>query len=239
MCDERSAVPIRPEGSGPADVHASGGVARASVGPIHLEERRWRFRVWAPDAEEVAVHLLEPGDRVAPMEPERHGYWTVVLDDVAPGSSYRYRLSDGTERPDPASRFQPEGVHGPSQLVDPGFAWTDHDWVGLPLRDHVFYELHVGTFTEEGTFDGVIRHLDRLEHLGITAVELMPVAQFPGTRNWGYDGAYPYAVQSSYGGPSGLKRLVDACHARGLAVVLDVVYNHMGPEGCYLDDFGP
>jgi len=161
-----------------------------------------------------------------------------VLEDVPPGSLYLIRL-DGRERPDPASRFQPEGVHGPSQVVDLHRDWQDAAWRGLPLSGYVFYELHVGTFTPEGTFDAVIPHLDELRDLGVTAIEIMPVAQFPGGRNWGYDGVYPWAVQNSYGGPHGLQRLVDACHQRGLAVVLDVVYNHFGPEGNYLSEFGP
>ncbi|HAZ31533.1 MAG TPA: malto-oligosyltrehalose trehalohydrolase, partial [Dehalococcoidia bacterium] len=139
----------------------------------------------------------------------------------------------------PASRFQPRGVHGPSQVIDSHFSWQDQNWAGLPLEEYIVYELHVGAFTEEGTFDAIIPYLDELKDLGITALELMPVAQFPGNRNWGYDGAYPFAVQDSYGGPEGLKRLVNACHQKRLAVVLDVVYNHLGPEGNYVADFGP
>ncbi|MEX2466783.1 MAG: malto-oligosyltrehalose trehalohydrolase [Gemmatimonadota bacterium] len=212
---------------------------QASLGPTALEPGRWRFRVWAPRAERVDLHLLEPDDKIQPMEPERRGYWSVVVEELYPGALYKYRLDDETERPDPASRHQPRGVHGPSQLVPTDFEWSETEWKGLPLREHIFYELHVGAFTEKGTFEGVIDRLDYLERLGVTAVELMPIAQFPGERNWGYDGAYPYAAQNSYGGPLGFKELVDACHERGLAVVLDVVYNHMGPEGCYLSDFGP
>jgi maltooligosyltrehalose trehalohydrolase len=154
---------------------------------------------------------------------------------------YRYVLDGRVERPDPASRFQPDGVHGPSEVVDPNdFQWSDAGWHGRPTDRMIIYELHVGTFTPEGTFEAIVPHLDYLRtELGVTAIELMPVAQFPGTRNWGYDGAYPFAPQASYGGPSGLKRLVDACHARDLAVILDVVYNHLGPEGNYLADFAP
>ena len=173
------------------------------------------------------------------LNKEGFGYHSVMAEDVEPGDRYVYRLDDQRERPDPASRFQPEGVHGPSQVVDPHFPWEDDQWSGLPLQDYILYELHVGTFTPEGTFGAIIPHLDELRELGITAVELMPVAQFPGTRNWGYDAVYPFAVQNSYGGPEGLKRLVNACHGRGIAVVLDVVYNHLGPEGNYLWDFGP
>jgi maltooligosyltrehalose trehalohydrolase len=143
------------------------------------------------------------------------------------------------ERPDPASRFQPDGVHGPSEVTDSSFAWTDTGWGGLPLEKFVLYELHVGTFTPEGTFEAIISYLSYLRELGVTVLELMPVAQFPGTRNWGYDGVFPFAVQNSYGGPLGLKRLVNACHEAGLGVTLDVVYNHLGPEGNYFSDFGP
>jgi maltooligosyltrehalose trehalohydrolase len=173
------------------------------------------------------------------MEEGQPGYYEVVVDGVEPGSRYVYRLDEGKERPDPASRSQPQGAHGPSQVVSPSFAWDDDSWPGLPLEEYVVYELHVGAFTREGTFDSVIPQLDGLRDLGVTAIELMPVAQFPGGRNWGYDGVHLFAVQDSYGGPGGLKRLVNACHHSGLAVVLDVVYNHLGPEGNYLGDFGP
>ena len=173
------------------------------------------------------------------MEPKQLGYHTAVVEGLGPGARYQYRLENGKEFPDPASRHQPEGVHGPSEVVDPDFPWNDKQWFGLPIENYVIYELHVGTFTTQGTFEAVIPHLDELAGLGITAVEIMPVAQFPGNRNWGYDGAYPFAVQNSYGGPSDLKRLVDACHARGLAAILDVVYNHLGPEGNYLSQFAP
>jgi maltooligosyltrehalose trehalohydrolase len=162
-----------------------------------------------------------------------------MVDGIEPGSLYMYRLDEGKERPDPASRSQPQGVHGPSEVVSPNFEWEDARWFGLALQDYTICELHVGTFTPKGTFDAIIPRLDELKELGITAVELMPVAQFPGTRNWGYDGVYPFAVQNSYGGPEGLKRLVNACHKLGLAIVLDVVYNHLGPEGNYLAEFGP
>jgi maltooligosyltrehalose trehalohydrolase len=172
------------------------------------------------------------------MERGEDGYHVARLP-VGGGARYLFRFPDGRERPDPASRFQPEGVHGPSEVVASDFRWTDAGWRGLPLRDYVIYELHVGTFSREGTFDGVIAELDRLRQLGITAVEIMPVSPFPGERNWGYDGVYPHGVQSSYGGPEGLKRLVDSCHARGMAAILDVVYNHLGPEGNYLGEFAP
>jgi maltooligosyltrehalose trehalohydrolase len=186
----------------------------------------------------VELHLLEP-DRVVPMVPELDGYFRADSEARA-GERYRYRLDGGDELPDPASRWQPEGVHGPSALVDPSaFAWTDDAFRAPPLAEHVIYELHVGTFSEAGTFDGAIGRLDDLAELGVSAIEIMPVAQFPGGRNWGYDGVDLWAPQSTYGGPAGLRRLVDACHARGLSVVLDVVYNHLGPEGNYLQRFGP
>ncbi|HUF12481.1 MAG TPA: malto-oligosyltrehalose trehalohydrolase [Longimicrobiales bacterium] len=210
-----------------------------TLGARPLDDGRCAFRVWAPAPESVAVALPEDG-RVAALAPTERGYHEGVVDDVAPGTHYLLVLDGDLERPDPASRFQPEGVHGPSAVVARDFPWTDGDWRGLRLGDLVFYELHVGTFSPEGTFDGVIPHLRRLrEELGVTSIEIMPVAQFPGTRNWGYDGVLPYAVQDSYGGPDGLRRLVDAAHGAGLAVTLDVVYNHLGPEGNHLRDFGP
>jgi maltooligosyltrehalose trehalohydrolase len=210
-----------------------------SLGAVLLEEGRCRFRVWAPLAKRVEVHLLSPSERLVAMQPTKHGYHEIVIDAVRPEALYFYRLDGGRDRPDPASRSQPRGIHGPSQVIERGFAWTDACWRAPGIRDLVLYELHVGTFTEEGTFDAVVPHLAGLRELGITALEIMPVAAFPGTRNWGYDGVCPFAVQHSYGGPAGLKRLVDACHARGLAVVLDVVYNHLGPEGNYHGEFGP
>ncbi|MFQ5816645.1 MAG: malto-oligosyltrehalose trehalohydrolase [Terriglobia bacterium] len=209
------------------------------LGARYLGNGRCRFLVWAPRAETIEVRLVAPQERTVTMERQARGYHQAVLESAEPGSLYLYRLDGHKERPDPASRFQPQGVHGPSQVVDPSaFTWEDADWSGLPLEDLFFYELHVGTFTPEGTLDAVIPWLDELKELGVTAVELMPVAQFPGERNWGYDGVYPFAVQNSYGGPESLKKLVNACHRRGLAVVLDVVYNHLGPEGNYLGEFG-
>jgi len=175
------------------------------------------------------------------MEPRPFGYWEATVSNITVGTRYHFLLHDKLKRPDPASRFQPVGVHGPSEVVDPAsFHWTDQHWKGLPLHDYIIYELHPGTFTTAGTFEAIIPFLPYLrDEVGITAIELMPVAQFPGTRNWGYDGTYLYATQNSYGGPIGLHRLVDACHAAGLAIILDVVYNHLGPEGNYWGDFGP
>jgi len=208
------------------------------LGSNYLGDGRCGFRVWAPQAQKVDVHIVAPHDRLEPLKRDMRGYHQAIVDTVTPGSLYLYRLDGIKDRPDPASRHQPQGVHGPSEVIDPDFPWEDHWWAGLPLRDYLIYELHVGAYTPEGTFDAVIPHLDDLRALGVTALELMPVAQFPGTRNWGYDGVYPFAPQNSYGGPGGLKRLVNACHRAGMAVILDVVYNHLGPEGNYLSDFG-
>jgi maltooligosyltrehalose trehalohydrolase len=210
-----------------------------AVGAWYLGEGRCRFRVWAPAMQSVEVHLLAPHERFVPMARGRRGYYEALVEGVEPATLYLYRLDGARERPDPASRSQPQDVHGPSQVVDSRFAWDDDSWCGIPLRQYIVYELHVGTFTPKGTFEAIIPHLPELKALGITAIELMPIAQFPGSRNWGYDGVYPFAVQSSYGGPSGLKRLVQASHQQGLAVILDVVYNHLGPEGNYLGDYGP
>lgn len=209
------------------------------LGAHSLGDSRCRFLVWAPHARSLDVRLEGPRQRLVPLVPAGGGYFTEVVDGAGPGTRYRYRLDAAREYPDPASRCQPEGVHGPSEVVADDFAWTDASWRGHPLADLVIYELHVGTFTPAGTFDAVVPHLAALRDLGITAIEIMPVAQFPGTRNWGYDGVYPFAVQHSYGGADGLKRLVDAAHHAGLAVLLDVVYNHLGPEGNYLGQFGP
>ncbi|WP_088431843.1 malto-oligosyltrehalose trehalohydrolase [Halomicronema hongdechloris] len=211
-----------------------------TLGAQYLGDHRCHFTLWAPQRQQVSVEILAPQPRQLPLEPTAGGYWQGVADQIPPGSTYQFRLDNEITRPDPASHHQPQGVHGPSVVVDHGaFAWADREWTGVPLADYVIYELHVGTFTPEGCFDAIIPRLAELKELGITALELMPVAQFPGDRNWGYDGVYPFAVQHSYGGPEGLKRLVDACHQQGLAVVLDVVYNHFGPEGNYTADFGP
>jgi maltooligosyltrehalose trehalohydrolase len=210
-----------------------------NLGATYRGDNRCRFLVWAPLAEQVEVRLVSPREALVPLQKEERGYFSAVVAGVEPGCLYFYRLNGQRDLPDPASRFQPQGVHGPSQVVDPRFPGGDGHWSGLPLRDYVIYELHVGTFTPEGTFDAVIPYLDELKELGLTALELMPVAQFPGGRNWGYDGVFPFAVQNSYGGPEALKKLVKACHQRGLAVVLDVVYNHLGPEGNYLAAYGP
>ena len=198
------------------------------------------FRLWAPAAGKAALHLLSPEDRLLPMAPEGRGYRQCRLQGPGPGTLYRFVLDDTDERPDPASQFQPQGVHGPSAVVNhAAWEWTDGGWICPPLAELVIYEIHVGTFTAEGTFVAIVERLPELIRLGINAIELMPVAQFPGERNWGYDGASPYAAQNTYGGPGGLKKLVDCCHGQGIAVILDVVYNHLGPEGNYLWGIGP
>ena len=197
------------------------------------------FCVWAPLHERIRVRLESPAERVIELRRDERGYHTGVATHVEPGSLYRYLFDDGSALPDPASRYQPQGVHGPSQVVPAAFNWKRHAWPLPDLRHMVLYELHVGTFTEAGTFDAAIPRLDALRDLGVTAVELMPIAQFPGARNWGYDGVFAFAAHESYGGPLALKRFVDAAHAAGLHVILDVVYNHVGPEGNYLPAFGP
>jgi len=172
------------------------------------------------------------------LEPEAGGYFAGHVAGIGPGARYMYLLNAGDPRPDPASRSQPAGVHSISQVVDPAsFEWTDGDWRGIPLEDAIIYELHVGTATAAGTFDALIERLDDLRDLGVTAIELMPIADFPGERGWGYDGVNLFAPAQAYGGPQALRRLVNAAHARGLAVLLDVVYNHLGPDGNYLRQF--
>ncbi len=191
-----------------------------------------RFRLWAPRAREVRLRLDGTGE--LPMAKESGGWFEVTTAAARAGSRYRYSV-DGTAVPDPASRHQPETVHGPSEVIDPGaYRWSDGAWRGRPWEEIVLYELHTGSFSERGDFAGIERHLDHVAGLGVTAVELMPIADFSGRRNWGYDGVLLFAPASCYGRPEDLKRLVEACHARGLAVFLDVVYNHFGPDGNYL-----
>lgn len=195
------------------------------------------FEVWAPAAERVDLVLRSENH---PMNPGVLGWWTLDVDEAQPADYYGYALDGGDPLPDPRSGWQPLGVHGLSRTVDhEAFEWTDREWRGVAPPGDLIYEMHVGTFTGGGTFESAIPRLDHLVELGVGAVEVMPVAEFPGERGWGYDGVDLYAPHHSYGGPEGLKRLVDACHARGLAVVLDVVYNHLGPDGNYLGAFGP
>ncbi|HKQ07443.1 MAG TPA: malto-oligosyltrehalose trehalohydrolase [Blastocatellia bacterium] len=208
-------------------------------GATYLGNGRCQFVVWGPRLNQVAVKIVSPQPRVIPMRQDDYGYWQATAESVEPGTRYLYQLGRD-ERPDPASSHQPEGVHQPSAVIDHrAFEWQDGGWQNVALDELIIYELHVGTFTAEGTFAAIIPRLDDLKRLGVTALEIMPVAQFTGQRNWGYDGVYPYAAQNSYGGPEGLKQLVNACHRAGLAVILDVVYNHLGPEGNYLSCFAP
>lgn len=209
------------------------------LGAQPVNDSECHFLVWAPFARTVEVQVESPTLVLAPLEQCIDGYFCATVQGVTPGSTYYYRLDQTNCRPDPVSRCQPQGVHGPSAVISSQFDWRDSIWKGLPLDRLVIYELHVGTFTREGTFDAVIPRLCALKELGVNTIELMPVAQFPGSRNWGYDGVYPFAVQNSYGGPEGLRRLVNAAHGLGMCVALDVVYNHLGPEGNYLRDFGP
>ncbi len=210
------------------------------IGAKYITEGRCRFKVWAPNCKTMLLQILHPELQTIAMEPDEMGYWLAELEDILPGTRYMYAPDGGKTFPDPASYAQPDGVHEASEVVDHlAFSWTDKGWKGIAIEKMVIYELHVGTFTPEGTFDGIIARLDDLLDVGINTIEIMPVAQFPGTRNWGYDGVYHFAVQHSYGGTEGLKRLIDACHSKGIAVLLDVVYNHFGPEGNYTLQFGP
>jgi maltooligosyltrehalose trehalohydrolase len=197
-----------------------------------------RFSVWAPNVKHVGVRI--EGGRTYALERSDGGVFEGTVHEAGAGTDYRYLLDGERTVPDPVSRHQPAGVHGPSRVVDPGaFEWHDATWRGIAMRDAIIYELHVGTFSGEGTLISAIPHLGGLRELGVTAVEVMPVAEFPGSRNWGYDGVLLYAPQSTYGGPEALRHFVDAAHREGLAVILDVVYNHVGPEGNYLEAFGP
>lgn len=196
-----------------------------------------KFRVWAPNA--TRAELIVSGRKLA-MEIVGQGWFEADDDKAVPGDDYGYVLDGVGPLPDPRSNWQPEGVDGPSRLVDHDeYTWTDHNWTGRPLGSAIIYELHVGTFTPEGTFSSIIPRLPYLRELGVNAIQLMPVAQFPGSRGWGYDGVDLFAPYDGYGGPDALKRLVDIAHSHGISVILDVVYNHVGPAGNYLNEFGP
>lgn len=210
---------------------------KRNIGINYHTDHSAQVSIWAPAAESV---ILKLPDGSLPLHKKNLGYWELQTDKVPPGTPYQFEIDAHITIPDPASLLQPAGVHGVSETVDLNtFTWTDKAWKNPDLQTYIIYELHTGTFTAEGTFDGINRKLDELVDLGITAIELMPVSQFPGERNWGYDGVFPFAVQYSYGGVTGLQQLVNACHAKGLAVILDVVYNHIGPEGNYFAASGP
>lgn len=218
-------------------------LSKRSIG-LNLHTSHAELLVWAPMAAEVSLLMQKHPQDPIRLQKLQHGYWQVSTSVPQPGDAYHLLIhqQDGQvfQRPDPASLGQEDGVHGASMTFDlQAFQWTDQSWKGIPLDQYLIYELHTGTFSEEGTFEGLEGHLDHLLDLGVTAIELMPVAQFPGNRNWGYDGVFPFAVQSSYGGPEALQHLVNLCHKKGLSVILDVVYNHMGPEGNYFRDYGP
>src|SRR5882757_6419055 len=207
----------------------------ALYGPL-LTPSGVTFRLWAPAAKSVELVLA----RVHPMQPRSDGWYTLTIEGTAAGTLYRFRIDGELEIPDPASHFQPQDVFGPSQVVDhDAYDWQVRDWGGRPWQDAAFLELHIGTFTAGGTFRSALERLDHVTETGLTAIELMPVADFVGDRNWGYDGMLLYAPDSAYGRPEDLKALVDAAHARGLMVFLDVVYNHFGPEGNYLSRYAP
>ncbi|HEX6903222.1 MAG TPA: malto-oligosyltrehalose trehalohydrolase [Thermoanaerobaculia bacterium] len=196
-----------------------------------------RFRVWAPRRKQVEV-VFEGSREAVELAPEENGYFSGLAEGIGAGILYKFRLDGGDAFPDPASRFQPEGPHGPSQVIDPStFQWTDRDWRGVTRDGQVLYEMHIGTLTPEGTWEAAARELPELAELGITVLEVMPVAEFPGRFGWGYDGVDLFAPYHLYGGPDDFRRFVDRAHAVGLGVILDVVYNHLGPDGNYLKQF--
>ncbi|HEQ98890.1 MAG TPA: malto-oligosyltrehalose trehalohydrolase, partial [candidate division Zixibacteria bacterium] len=210
------------------------------IGAYYNGANKCEFIIWAPLLESLDLKIESPEEKLIPMERIEGGYWHAEVADLGAGSRYMYRINGEHDRPDPASFYQPDGVHGASEVVDHGkFKWADLGWKGRQLDEKIFYEVHIGTFTPEGTFESAVKRLDYLVDLGINTIEIMPVAQFPGSRNWGYDGAYLFAVHNSYGGPDGLKYLVNECHKREIAVCLDVVYNHLGPEGNYISQYCP
>lgn len=209
------------------------------LGANIINKSECKFTVWAPEEKKVEL-ILGENDEHHPMEKDYSGYWHVSLQENVTNKKYKYQVGKKGAFPDPASLYQPEGVHGYSQVFDTKqHKWSDNEWVNPYLGDYIMYEIHAGTFTEEGTFAGIAKKLDYLRSLGVNAIEIMPVGQFSGTRNWGYDGVYPFAVQNTYGGPAELQKLVDTCHNKGIAVILDVIYNHLGPEGNYLSQFAP
>jgi maltooligosyltrehalose trehalohydrolase len=209
------------------------------VGCFETGENEMDFVVWAPGHKKMELKILASDASPQRMVQDEWGYWKITLPGLTAGTRYVYLLEDGSEQADPASVSQPEGVHGPSEVVNRSFDWTDETWKGLAIEDLIIYELHTGTFTKEGTFKGIEKKLDYLKALGINAIEIMPVAEFSGTRNWGYDGVFPFAIHRTYGKMDDLKALVDAAHKKEIAVLLDVVYNHMGPEGSCLKAFTP
>ncbi|MCK5215279.1 MAG: malto-oligosyltrehalose trehalohydrolase [Candidatus Omnitrophica bacterium] len=213
---------------------------KSPVGTQKNQQGQFAFNVWAPFQKKLSVKIVADNKKQIPLKRDDWGYWNGVGEGLTSGTKYLCQLDDGRTFPDPASFYQPQGVHGPSEIIDHDYyIWDDATWRNIPLSEQILYEMHIGTFTAEGSFAAAAARIDDLIDLGINAVEIMPVAQFPGERNWGYDGVYPFAVQNSYGGPRGLKDFINRCHQKGLAVILDVVYNHLGPEGNYLGQYGP
>jgi maltooligosyltrehalose trehalohydrolase len=211
-------------------------INRRNIGVNFTETGEAEIVVWSPLAKTVDV--ITGQKKIALTNSA--GYWRSITREILPGSKYKISVDERDPLPDPTSLSQADDVHGPSVAVDLNkFRWTDASWKNIPKQDYIIYELHTGTFTPDHNFDGIIGKLDYLLDLGINAIEIMPVGQFPGSRNWGYDGAFPFAVQHSYGGAAGLQKLVNACHEKGIAVILDVIYNHIGPEGNYLPQFAP
>ncbi|MFZ2956683.1 MAG: malto-oligosyltrehalose trehalohydrolase [Candidatus Ozemobacteraceae bacterium] len=199
-----------------------------------------KFRVWAPSCVELKIKIGDTNPIIFPMKKKENGYFEREIQENLTSREYSFVLPSGKELPDPASFYQPKGVHKPSQVIDhQTFSWADQKWKGFQPQNLIIYELHVGTFSPAGTLNGVMEKIAYLKELGITAIELMPLSQFPGTHNWGYDGVHPFSVQNSYGDIDDLKELVNACHGAGISVILDLVYNHLGPEGNYLGQFGP
>ncbi|QNL52349.1 malto-oligosyltrehalose trehalohydrolase [Olivibacter sp. SDN3] len=206
---------------------------------VNLGSKHTEVSCWAPLKKKISIVFADKRKSI-PLKKDSFGFWKANIRGLHGGDKYKFKIDDEQEYPDPASLSQPEGVHGYSMVTDlSSYQWRDQKWTNHPLRGYIIYELHVGAFTPEGTFVAVIDRLDYLIELGITAIEIMPIAQFPGDRNWGYDGVFPFAVQHSYGGAHHFQQLVDACHQKGLAVILDVVFNHLGPEGNYLGAYGP
>lgn len=212
---------------------------KKQIYPVKAQGSKYEFRVWASNANSVNL-VINEGTQIHHMNREEYGYWSLQLENIKPGTRYKYQIDEKDTYPDPASLSQPDGVHGQSELLQlDDFKWNDHNWKNIPITNMIQYELHTGTFTSEGTFDGICSKTDYLNELGVNTIEILPVAQFSGHRNWGYDGVYPFAVQNSYGGAFKLMNLVNECHKKGIAVILDVVYNHFGPEGNYAGKFSP
>lgn len=214
-------------------------VNKRTIGINFYGANEAKVLLWSPIAQSIALFIINK-NLTLPLQAGEHGYWYLTTKEVVPGDVYWFIVDGDRNLPDPASLSQPEGVHGSSEAINlEDFEWTDHEWKNHPLNNYIFYELHTGTFTPEGNFEGIEQKLDYLLDLGINAIEIMPVAQFSGNRNWGYDGVYPFAVQNNYGGAKALQHLVNTCHQKGISVVLDVVYNHLGPEGNYLGMYAP